>query len=231
MSLKIQSLLLCTLFMVSVNALNFRDNPVLASLDVWPEQKPNVIQCIQSMFVNGKQIDALFAHKKQDINIILELGSWVGMGSTKYFLDTFPDAIVIAVDTWEGSLEHHSREQYAHILPFLYEIFLQNMWEYQDRLVPLKMTSMQAVQLLYDLGIKPDVIYVDDCHAYEHVVQELEFIYPLFTNSYIIGDDWSWGNKIVSPDRDFPVRRAVEYFAKKYALHIHASRNFWHVFR
>lgn len=217
-----------SLFALSVNALDFRDNPVLASLDVWPKVRPQVIEHTESMFRNAEQIETLFANKKQDIKIIVELGSWVGMGSTKYFLDHFPDAIVIAIDTWKGNARHLVTPHLKNILPVLYDIFLKNMWKYQNRLIPMKMTAFEGLQTLYDLGIQPDIIYVDDCHEYEYVVQELELIWSLFPTTYLIGDDWNLNNEFNS---NYPVRRAVQFFAQKYVLNIYAEEKFWHVYR
>lgn len=181
----------------------------------WPINKPSATPDPQSMFVNGEELSELLNDK---IHLIVELGAWLG-GSTRYILDHAPSATVITIDHWKGSLEHHQQSPYTSKLPKLYETFLVNCWKYKDRLIPMKTTTLQGLEEIYQAGLKPDVVYVDASHEYEAVVADLEKIHMLFPNTRIMGDDWSWPT----------VRAAVTDFAKRYNFKVIANdkKNFW----
>ena len=123
--------------------------------------------------------------------MVVELGSWLGL-SARFFLDIAPNAMVICVDHWQGSLEHHHDEKWRKMLPTLYETFLVNLWSYRDRIIPLKAGTIEGLKLIHSLGIHPDLIYIDASHEYDAVFQDVQTAMALFPKSTICGDDWSW---------------------------------------
>lgn len=149
---------------------------------------------------------------------IIELGSWLGK-STRWIARNAPNAKIIAIDTWEGSLEHKDNKEYRKKLSRLYEQFLYNCWDYKDQIIPIRKTSARA--LLEIAGDKRlcesvELVYVDGSHEYEDVIVDLELIYNLFPCAEIIGDDWDWVNKL--NNNRLTVREAVLFFCKKYNL-------------
>jgi hypothetical protein len=174
--------------------------PILKATFPWPEHPPDVPKDMTGWFHKGKQ--ALLSEVvPQDSKIVVELGSWLGQ-STRWWLKHCPKATVIAVDTWLGSCEHIRKK--AHILPVLYETFVVNNWEFRDRLIPFRNTSLAALNFVHHLGIKPDVVYFDSDHSYWGLRAELETAGELFPEAIFVGDDFEEGN---------PVDKAVVEFA------------------
>jgi hypothetical protein len=182
----------------------------------WPTVKPAVKPDLaNTMFSNAQEMKALL---NNSLHIIVELGSWLG-SSTRFILDHAPRATVIAVDHWRGSTEHHAQGIYSSKLPTLYETFLVNCWNYANRLIPVRQTTLDGLTEIYALGIVPDAVYVDAAHDYDSVMADLEKVYELFPHTFIMGDDWGWPT----------VRAAVIAFARKYGFKVIANnkKNFW----
>lgn len=206
--------------------INYMHDKALVHLAAWPEQKPNVpLNKDTSMFINHDPLGAIL---HGDLKLIIELGSWLG-ASTRFILDNAPNACVIAIDHWKGSEEHFGEARYATKLPTLYETFLVNCWEYKNRLIPLRMTTIEGMELVAKFNLKPDLIYVDASHDYESVMQDLVVAHRLFPNALLCGDDWRWSapNAHTNPAGVLPVRRAVEDFAKAHNFRPEPYFNFW----
>lgn len=183
----------------------------------WPESKPLVQPDWESQFCNAKPMRELL-YKRPDIKLIVELGSWLG-GSSRFILYWAPQATLIAIDHWKGSPEHFAREYWANKLPTLYETFLVNCWGFKERLIPMRTTTLEGLQEIYDAGLKPDLFYVDASHDFDSVMAELEKITTLFPEAYITGDDWNL----------VPVRRAVIWFTTPRNLNYKTYDNFWEI--
>lgn len=123
----------------------------------------------------------------EDTKVIIDAGSWLGL-SAWHFLNLAPNATVICLDTWQGSVEHKKNT----ILPVLYETFLVNMWEYKDRIIPVRLNSMAGFREIYQHLIKPDLIYIDMAHDKESVIQDVDIAYRTFPDAQICGDDYTW---------------------------------------
>jgi hypothetical protein len=165
---------------------------------------------------------------------VIEIGSWVGGGSTRYIGSVLKrynrlsgatqnqKATLYAVDTWLGSLEHQpGQSAYDPILPQLYEQFLSNMihWRLTDVVVPCRMTSLEAARTL---DVHPDLIYIDGDHSTAAVYADLNAWYPVVKGHGILcGDDWLWDS----------VRAAVEKFAAENNLHLYSAGNFWRLIK
>ncbi len=123
--------------------------------------------------------------------VVLELGSWLGK-STRFIASRAPKAIVISVDHWQGSAEHHSTPQWKALLPTLYETFIKNCWIFRDRIIPLRMDTVSGMKLVSQHGISPDIVFIDAGHDYISARADLSNALGLFPNSILCGDDFLW---------------------------------------
>lgn len=120
--------------------------------------------------------------------IAVEVGTWMGM-SARYMLDKNPDLVLICIDTWLGSYEHHVSGFQARF-PILYDQFVANCWDYRDRLIPVRLDSMNGLKLIEP--IKPDFVYLDGGHAYEVVGPDLKLISKQWPTTPVVLDDYAW---------------------------------------
>ena len=196
-------------------------NPLLTlkSIYPWPEKIPDVPPNLSGWFKPSKQ-KLLRRVIPKDAKVILELGSWLGQ-STTWFLSHAPEAIVIAVDTWLGSVEHVLKGNYRRMLPTLYETFLVNCWEHRDRLVPVRNTSLMAMQLLKELRIKPDVIYYDSDHSFHGLTSELNMAFEFWPEVMMVGDDYA----------DNDVGLTVDGFCSRHTFEVDTEMFSWHLRR
>ena len=163
----------------------------------FPSQKPDVPVRNHGWFAeeNQKIMTQICA---QGIHLVVELGSWLGL-STRFLADLAPTGIIIAVDHWQGSVEHLANPEYRAWLPTLFETFLANCWDYRGRIAPVRMRTAEGLRLIAAFGLTPDLIYIDASQEYESVYADLKTAIELFPSAAIVGDDWPWP----------PVQRAV----------------------
>jgi hypothetical protein len=169
-------------------------------------------------YCNQQQIEELF--KKHEIRVVIEVGSWLGGGSTRHMAEMLVKnkGVLYAVDTWLGSsTQQPGQMHFQPILKLAYPQFLSNMihWNLTDVVIPLHMRSVEAAQIL---KVQPDLIYIDGEHTKEAVYEDLTAWYPFVKDHGILcGDDWCWDS----------VRAAVEQFAAENELTIVSSGNLW----
>src|SRR4029450_1612329 len=108
---------------------------------------------------------------------------------------------VIAVDHWSGcrgwirKLATRQRQPAWGIDQLeggeeaTYQTFATNLWEYRDRLIPVRASSPDGLYMLARFGIQPDVIYLDA----DKSGRELEICHRLFPKAILTGDDWFMG--------------------------------------
>ena len=168
----------------------------------------------QGWYFNGEQIQSLFINNK--INTVNEVGSWLGL-STRHMASLLsPNVKVFAVDHWKGSAEHQGFEN----LNRIYEQFLSNVIHKHltDKIIPVRMSSLEAARLFKSATIQADLIYIDASHDTPSVLDDLNAWFPFVQGHGILcGDDWGYP----------PVKHAVEIFAQENRLIIEASGNFW----
>ena len=151
--------------------------------------------------------------------------------STLYFANYCPNAVVYAVDLWSNQylLEDPHYIQSGENLAILkgkpiYEQFIVNTWEKRcigvdearepmKGIVPIRMDSCDAMQLLHDNSVSPDIIYVDANHHYPGAYRDIATAVKLFPHAHIIGDDWDYEG----------VRKAVQAVARENKLDIHVQ--------
>ncbi len=169
---------------------------------------------------NAQPIQSLFTNNK-NISIAIEVGCWLG-ASTRHIASLLPpNGKLFAIDHWKGSVEHQPGQvAYYPALPYLYEQFLSNVIYagLTDKIIPMRMDSLEAARQLKASGIVPDLIYIDASHDTQAVLADLNAWFPFVKGHGILcGDDWSWAS----------VRLAVETFANEQHLTISAANNFW----
>ena len=156
----------------------------------FPKDPPTVPASDHGWFGN-EHVELLQGALTPATKVVVELGSWLGK-STRFTASRAPNAVVVAVDHWKGSAEHHSTPEWKAMLPFLYETFLKNCWPFRDRIIPLRMDTVSGLKLVHSHGIEPDVVFIDAGHVYIYARADLSNALGLFTKAAICGDDFMW---------------------------------------
>ena len=158
--------------------------------------------------------------------MVVEIGVWKGgsvMTMARALQTVGLDGVVIAVDTWRGSSEHWLANQgdwgldIADDLGFdrgssrLYEKFIANVRAagLQNYVVPLPLDSINAAEVLKQVGFRFGVMHLDGGHDYDSVTADLRLWWPLVDSGGILICDDYYPNEGFWPD----VRRAVDEFA------------------
>ncbi|MBN1764202.1 MAG: class I SAM-dependent methyltransferase [Sedimentisphaerales bacterium] len=187
----------------------------------WPDKKPRARLDPEGWFADEVKVNALIDLLGPSTKTIMELGSWLGT-STRLMLNSAVNAVVIAIDHWQGSVEHQENVYYKYKLPRLYDTFLVNCWDFRERLIPLKMDTMAGMKIVFERGIKPDLILVDADHSYAGVLRDIAVARTYFPDAMIVGDDFHW-NEL----DHYPVKKAVEQYARGHNLRVEIRGNFW----
>ena len=98
------------------------------------------------------------------------------------------DGTLYMVDTWSPMEDYHDDSMSGDLFTNLNKT-IENIKEYQDRGLIIRMTSEQASNLFADNSL--DFVYIDGNHKYEYVLQDLNLWYPkVKKGGYLIGDDY-----------------------------------------
>ena len=143
--------------------------------------------------------------------LVLEVGSFIGSGAVHVWanlasrtLDVATDGhrFVICADTWQGSLmmrlpprTHSSIMSSKHGFLNVGELFLRRVLTegVSDIIYPLAMPSLGAARLLYLLGYRLDVVYLDSAHELGETLIELHMFYSLLRpGGVMLGDDYEF---------------------------------------
>jgi predicted O-methyltransferase YrrM len=151
---------------------------------------------------------------KKDFVAIAEIGTHIGTTATRFAncIKNNKDSYVMCIDTWladvadyiirKDGMKYNLKEGNDHIL---FDLFLQNIQNnnLESTIIPFRLPSIQAGQILYYYGIKFDIIYIDASHEYLNVKYDLELYFELLANGgTIFGDDYNIDG----------VKRAVDEF-------------------
>lgn len=163
----------------------------------WPKEKPDLLFSGHGWLneENRRTLRRFVPGARK----IIEVGTWLGL-SARFMADLAPQATVYCVDTWLGSYEHHENPDWSKFLPTLWDQFVVDCWDYRDRIVPVKMDSVEGMLQLFEDEQFPDIIYIDGGHRYDVVYGDIKTAMALWPTARLIGDDWGWEG----------VRRAVE---------------------
>ena len=132
--------------------------------------------------------------------VIVEVGTWLGASAIQVadiIRDMGRSDVIICVDTWLGSPEHFLNMPKKNGFPLIYSQFLQNIVNHghTDRVVPLPLPSLQAIDILTPL-LKSrggaELIYIDAAHEYLPVYMDIRTYWPLLkTGGRMLGDDYT----------------------------------------
>ncbi len=178
----------------------------------WPAERPEAPQASRGWFRRENQErlrQVLGPHTK----VVYEVGSYHGLSSS-FLAEVAPNAVIICNDHWLGSLEHYLSPEWREDLPRLYETFLFNLWPRRDRVIPLRATIQDGMEIVHHLGIAPEVVYIDGSHDTQSVRDDVAKAVRLFPGAEIIGDDADRESVVVgvrmaiaaSPDLGLAVR-------------------------
>jgi hypothetical protein len=184
----------------------------------WPIKlpaAPPVLDGEASGWFAGHTKQLVFANLPPS-GVVVELGSWLGL-SARNILDHNKNLSIVCVDHWKGSKEHVNYTQCHYFLPVLYETFVVNCWRLQDRIVPLRETTLDGLQIIKDSGLEPHMIYVDASHETNDVLADVRLIMKLFPKTIIVGDDWCWEK----------VKKAVEILVETTSYKLETTRTGW----
>jgi hypothetical protein len=188
----------------------------------FPLEKPKDLLPIDFGWISGAHND-VFSHYMKNTKIILEIGSFCGK-SAKLALDSSPpDSTLICVDPWYFQLQETFFQDLdipiPAKLPDVWELFRVNMWNYKERIIPIKLVSQMALFRIKEHNVEPDIVYIDGNHTFDGVITDLELVHQLFPKAQIFGDDWNYKNKMAD------VKEAVEYWAFHHQFKIQVHKN------
>lgn len=104
--------------------------------------------------------------EKQGLSI-LEIGSWLGAGSTKIFSE-FASKLV-CVDHWQGNENQAHKKIISEFDP--YSVFQKNIAAFKDIVVSIKAPSSAIKNLLHDKYF--DFIFIDGDHRYQQTLEDI----------------------------------------------------------
>ena len=134
--------------------------------------------------------------------VIVEIGVWKGASAVhmgKILQRHGIDGVVIAVDTWLGSVEHWINSEWFAGLRVrqgrqtIQQTFMSNVVSegLQDTVLPLPLDSGNAAELLSAHGVEADLIHIDAGHDYRSVSSDVALWWPrLRPGGVMIGDDY-----------------------------------------
>lgn len=169
-----------------------------------------------SWFSNNNQIIFNKIISEYNVNNICELGSWFGT-SSKYFSSKI-NGKLYCIDLWNNDFiiqkddNEYIDDQYSDkdkkLLENrdLYTTFLNNLYEFKDKVIPIRTDTISGIKLLESQNIKIDLFYIDANHTYDSVKKEILLIKEKYPNSLIFGDDYHF----------IGVKKAVNELSHKY---------------
>jgi hypothetical protein len=174
----------------------------LRRLYPWPLFSPPDVEADESAsFLTASTADTLDEVLRiQQPKLIVEIGSWVGK-STKWMFDR-SQATIICIDSWLGSVEHQSGSDWHErdsrnqaVLARLFDQFVRNRWDERERIVPMRTTSIAGLWRLFEMGVRPDFIFVDGAHDAVTVATELHLLERFFPAAIVVVDDYAPGER------------------------------------
>lgn len=129
-------------------------------------------------------------------SIFVEIGSWKGKSSAYMAVEianSQKDIQFVCIDTWEGSVEHQNKEE----LQNLYDVFISNMKPVEKYYRPIRLKSLQAVNLFTDNSL--DFVLIDASHEYEDIKNDILAWYPkVKIGGVLAGHDYYENNEFGS---------------------------------
>ena len=195
----------------------------------WPEKRPfpGLLGLGLGFDGGGRElVDAMI--RQNDSATMLEVGAAFG-SSARRWLAQSPQLTLICVDAWDnpkwpeevaayGELELAEKLKESNGAE---RVFQTNLWEYRDRVTAIRGYAPQALKILTDNGVWPDIIYVDA----DKEAKTLRGAADMFPNSIVCGDDWSW-SEAATPYL-YPIRAGVRDLARRRNAHLIVRKATW----
>ncbi|MDA8705602.1 class I SAM-dependent methyltransferase, partial [Litoricolaceae bacterium] len=117
---------------------------------------------------------------------ILEIGSFLGMGSTK-ILDKYAE-VLFCIDIWEDSEDNHIRKKFYKRNRTFFETFLDNTEDSNSKIIPIKCKSSEISRFLKENYF--DFVFIDGSHRYYDVMKDIQTAKKLVKkDGLILGHD------------------------------------------
>ena len=154
---------------------------------------------------------------KKDL-IGLQIGSYRGE-STEMFVKSNAFKIFYCIDPWEPGYDPKDLASTPEIV--LAEQDFDRRFKNNEIIKKIKMKSTDAINLFQDLSL--DFIYIDGCHQYEAVKEDLKNYFPkVKLNGMVCGHDYNYA--------PFPgVTQAVNEFFNKTPLKVYPEGSWIHI--
>jgi hypothetical protein len=153
---------------------------------------------------------------------IAEIGVFFGTNARRMFKKLNVEKMFL-VDPYKKYQDYEKEKNVLMFLPSSFKLALIVLKRYTNRIVPLQMTSEDAVDFIpNDL----DMVYIDGNHAYEYVKRDIELYYQKVKSGGLIG-----GHDIEGNSNGEDVRRAVFEFAEKNNLSVHVRTPDWWIIK
>jgi hypothetical protein len=133
--------------------------------------------------------------------IYLELGSFLGAGTTRCVIENVPGMRLICCDNFAMTSDYFRTRHVEHRdSPFYtgqgtcFQHFINNTFEARERVALLHCDTSEALAAVRRLNIAPDVILIDATHTEDSVFSDLSFCAIHFPHAMILLDDYcpSW---------------------------------------
>lgn len=171
-----------------------------------------------SFYHNEKEFTQLIKERKA--KVIIELGCWLGNSTISMARNLPKEGKIYAVDNWLDNEDYYKWYRATVAKKFAstttYEQFLSNVIRARqtDKIIPLRMNTLEAISLFKEENIVPDLVYVDADHSEEGAYQDLVAYFPLVKgHGLLCVDDWDFQD----------VQKAVKRFAEENNLLIFLS--------
>ena len=166
--------------------------------------------------------EILLPYRKNEFINIIEVGTHIGTTATRFAnaIKNNENSYVLCIDTWladvadyllrKDGIKYNLEHGYNHKL---FDFFIKNIQnnKLENVIIPFRLPSLQAGQILYFYGIKFDIIYIDASHEYLNVKLDMELYWNLLANGGLLfGDDYNIEG----------VKKAVDEFVKNKNLEL-----------
>lgn len=147
----------------------------------------------------------------------VEIGAWKGQSAAFMaveIINSGKDIQFHVIDTWKGSEEHWDPKapSFEPVLAekgTIFPIFKQNLAPVWDKIKPIQLASLEAVDQFKDESL--DFVYIDAAHDYENAKADIQSWLPKVRKTGIIaGDDYGWAGVAKAVKEIFGDRFIVE---------------------
>lgn len=128
-------------------------------------------------FMNTWELKWLAVQAKTKKTVV-EIGSWMGRSSRSIAEHLPADGVLYCVDTWAGSKGEPTNPAWSNMFDAdeAFKAFCSNNFNLirAGKIIPIRMTSVNAAKLFAEKGIKFDEIFIDGGHTYEEVCEDID---------------------------------------------------------